>query len=107
MRTHRTDRAGTTARDPFPRWALALLFVGVVWWAFQASTSGPAAGRGTKMGSVRHKELTEISGIAVSRQNRNVIWAHNDSGDSARIFAMRTDGKHQWIYTHPGAPSDE
>lgn len=105
MSTHRKNRSGTNDRDPFLPWALALLFAGVVWWAFQASTSGPAAGRATKMGSVRHKELTEISGIAVSRQNRDVIWAHNDSGDSARIFAMRTDGTHLGIFTLPGARS--
>jgi len=79
------------------------LAVGVVWLAFQTPTSGPAAGAGTKIGSVRHKKLAEVSGIAVSRQNPGVIWAHNDSGDSARLFAMKTDGTHLGVFTLPGA----
>lgn len=32
--------------------------------------------------------LDEASGLAVSHKNPGVIWAHNDSGDSARIFAI-------------------
>ena len=49
----------------------------------QASTSG----------SVASDALTEISGIAASRRTRGVFWVHNDSGDSARVFAIDATGK--------------
>ncbi len=37
-------------------------------------------------------QLVEASGLAVSRANEGVLWAHNDSGDSARVFAFGEDG---------------
>ena len=38
------------------------------------------------------KVLNETSGLAVSRKNPGVLWAHNDSGDSPRIFALDEKG---------------
>lgn len=35
--------------------------------------------------------LTEISGIAISRQHANRIWAHNDSGGSPRLHLIDAD----------------
>ena len=35
--------------------------------------------------------LNELSGLAASRIHEGVLWAHNDSGDSARIFAVVPD----------------
>lgn len=32
--------------------------------------------------------LSEASGLAASRQNAGVLWTHNDSGDTARVFAI-------------------
>ncbi len=37
--------------------------------------------------------LNEQSGLLKSRQYPGVFWAHNDSGDLARIFAFRADGQ--------------
>ena len=36
--------------------------------------------------------LIEASGLVVSARNPGVLWSHNDSGDQARIFALRADG---------------
>ncbi|MBJ7514635.1 MAG: hypothetical protein JHC94_09975, partial [Acidimicrobiia bacterium] len=36
--------------------------------------------------------LTEISGIAGSRLNSGLLWVHNDSGDTARIFGLDAQG---------------
>lgn len=36
--------------------------------------------------------LSEISGIIKSWAQEDVFWVHNDSGDSARIFAVKRDG---------------
>ncbi len=44
-------------------------------------------------GRVRSSEIDEASGIAASRKNARLLWVHNDSGDSARVFAIRRDGK--------------
>jgi hypothetical protein len=47
--------------------------------------------------------LTECSGIIASRNNANVLWVHNDSGDSARLFAFDTQGRRLGTYTLTGA----
>ena len=44
------------------------------------------------LASVSHPPLAEISGIARSRTYDGVYWVHNDSGDTARVFAVREDG---------------
>jgi hypothetical protein len=38
------------------------------------------------------KTLGETSGLAYSRKSQNILWAHNDSGDSNRIYAVNTAG---------------
>lgn len=44
-------------------------------------------------GAIGDDLLTEASGIVASRQNPGVLWLHNDSGDSARLYAIGTDGR--------------
>jgi hypothetical protein len=46
----------------------------------------------TATGTVGAPDATEISGLVRSPTQPGVLWAHNDSGDRARIFALRTDG---------------
>jgi len=48
---------------------------------------------GVPTGTVESGLLNEISGLAVSRNNTNVLWVHNDSGDSPRIYALSSQGK--------------
>lgn len=36
--------------------------------------------------------LAELSGLAVSPTRTDAVWAHNDSGDTARLFAITADG---------------
>ena len=66
-------------------------------WTFSAtvfsaviSVSGVAAPI-EKVAEVTHPDLGEISGIARGSEP-GVFWVHNDSGDSARLFAIRSDG---------------
>lgn len=44
-------------------------------------------------GHVDASAATELSGLVLSRSHRGVLWTHNDSGDSARLFAIGLDGK--------------
>jgi hypothetical protein len=67
----------------------------------QAACEGRLAG--SVAGHVASNELIETSGIAASRANGGVIWAHNDSGDSPRVFAMTTSGQHLGSFTLSGA----
>ena len=50
------------------------------------------------LGEIENDDIQEASGIVASLTNDNVIWTHNDSGDSNRIFAMDTQGKHLGEY---------
>jgi hypothetical protein len=60
-----------------------------------------------QLGTVESSLLNEISGIAASRKDADVLWVHNDSGDSARIYAMSTQGKHLGIYNLLGASATD
>ncbi|WP_137225055.1 hypothetical protein [Shewanella sp. MEBiC00475] len=57
------------------------------------STSACAMPTGmTQAGSITAPSIDEASGLAVSRINDQILWLHNDSGDTARIFAIDTQG---------------
>jgi len=55
------------------------------------------------VGTNRNAGLDELSGLAVSRMNPGVIWAHNDSGDAPQLFAITPAGALLGIYTLAGA----
>jgi hypothetical protein len=57
----------------------------------------------TSAGTISGAPITEISGLALSRVNAGVIWTHNDSGDSARVFALDTKGAYLGQLTVTGA----
>ena len=70
----------------------------------QAEASGQATGSGEGSGDcgryadpIRRGDLPavidEASGLTSSRWSDDRIWAHNDSGDSARLFALDRSGK--------------
>jgi hypothetical protein len=44
------------------------------------------------VGVVREPALDELSGLVASRTHADVLYAHNDSGDAARFFALSTEG---------------
>ncbi len=67
--------------------------------ALAASTFGP----GVSQGVVNTVQIDEASGLVASRNNANVVWTHNDSGDTNRIFALDTTGKLLGTYTLSGA----
>jgi hypothetical protein len=58
-------------------------------------------------GRLAAPEATEISGLVASPTQPNVLWAHNDSGDRARIFALRGDGSLVASLDVPGADATD
>ena len=48
---------------------------------------------GKQVGRVETELIKEASGIVASRKNPGILWVHNDSGDSARVYALNTAGK--------------
>jgi hypothetical protein len=41
------------------------------------------------VGNLDGSDLVEVSGLAASRVHPGLLWAHNDSGDESRVFAIR------------------
>jgi hypothetical protein len=54
-------------------------------------------------GTLQSAELDESSGLAVSAKNPGTLWINNDSGDTARLFAVAPDGAPQGTYPFEGA----
>src|SRR5437867_2032775 len=82
-------------RSHFLLFGLAILCTG--------ASAAPTFAGGVSQGTVAVAGLNEASGLVASRNNANVLWTHNDSGDSARVFALDTQGRKLGIYTLPGA----
>ena len=76
-------------------------------WMTVAALAAVASGQqflpGVAVGTVANGSVDEASGLSGSRANPGVLWVHNDSGDSARAFAMNTAGDHLGIYNITGA----
>ncbi|MBA2665142.1 MAG: hypothetical protein H0U74_22840 [Bradymonadaceae bacterium] len=58
-----------------------------------------------KVGTLSIDAVDESSGLAASWLRADLIWTHNDSGDTARLFALRTDGEVLTELTLTGAGS--
>jgi hypothetical protein len=75
---------------------------------FDGPTSCPCTfGAVTAAGTVANAEATELSGLATSRALAGTVWTHNDSGDTARLFAMGSDGASQGILTITGGTATD
>jgi len=77
--------------------ALATLTTG---WA---APSGHSAAGPIEWFHFRDPRILESSGVATSSTRADVIYTHNDSGDSARFFAVRDDGCTLATYNLAGA----
>jgi hypothetical protein len=65
--------------------------------------SCPTYAAPTISGSVITSALTEASGIAASRRNPGVLWSHNDSGGSNKIYAIGYNGADLGTFTLTGS----
>lgn len=60
--------------------------------------SSPATAQGERLtlapfAHIQSEPISEMSGIIKSRRRDDLYWVHNDSGDSARIFAIDGNGR--------------
>ncbi|MFD7045802.1 hypothetical protein [Rhodococcus jostii] len=100
------------------------LFVGLLDPLASGSSSGsagPPPGPGTDAvtaacanqlrsidrGPIQDGALNEISAITAGVRNPGLYWVHNDSGDSARIFALDQDGAVKHTYSLAGAGAQD
>ena len=68
------------------------------------ATAGVAAstGEAVERAKLQDKAIDELSGLAASRRYPRLLWGHNDSGDSARIFALNERGETVATVNFPG-----
>jgi autotransporter-associated beta strand protein len=85
------------ASTALPITAVALLAIAAPCFALPSFTTA------VQQGNIQSSLVVEASGIVASRANPNVLWTHNDSGDSARVFAMTTAGANLGTYSISGA----
>jgi len=87
--------------------AVGLLFLfiqsSIIPVANAETTTCPTYKNGVEIGEVEPVQLNEISGLAASREYEDVLWVHNDSGDSARFFALNKQGELLGTYNLLGA----
>ena len=69
-------------------WLITLLVFG----AFSVRAATPTFGNGVTNGFISTFNISEASGLVVSRQNPGVIWTHNDGTYDGWIFAIATNG---------------
>ncbi len=86
----------------------SLLWVGLLLTSScaMAARSGEF-GPGQRAGVVQSDLIREASGIVASRQSLGVLWVHNDSGDSARVFAINDKGEFLGECTVSGATAHD
>ncbi len=60
-----------------------------------------------RAGLVTNPAIVESSGLAASRRNANVLWLHNDRGDTARVFAISSSGATIATYLLDGAEAND
>jgi hypothetical protein len=75
---------------------LALLFLSVP--SHAQTVVDLQCGSFREVGRFASPKITECSGLVVSRKNPGVLWVHNDSGDSARLFAVKEDGTLRGVF---------
>lgn len=93
-------RRGCTAR----RILLLLILLG---GSVRAEDDTPASaeiqyGAPQQIATLANQKINESSGLAASRIEPGLFWTHNDSGDSARVFAFDAAGRDRGEFELPG-----
>ncbi len=59
------------------------------------------------VGKISSKEIDESSGLVNSRCNPDILWTHNDSGNSPHIYALDKTGKKLGTWKVAGAKNED
>lgn len=59
------------------------------------------------VGRIEDTEAVELSGLVASRTRRGILWAHNDSGDRPRLFALTTRARVLGSFEVTGAQAQD
>lgn len=88
-----------------PRLSLRSLipFAGLTVLCAAAAAPLPRYGPGKLLADLDASLLPEVSGLAASRRNPGLLWAHNDSGDGPFVYALDRRGKTRGVFRVPGA----
>lgn len=57
--------------------------------------------------TIENRDIGESSGLAASWRHEGILWTHNDSGDSPRLFALDEKGQHVAEIEISGAIHDD
>jgi len=93
----------------------ALLVVALLGTVLVAAGSPATAGSGAcagfgpmaRAGTVADDRVVELSGMAASRRHGGVLWAHNDSGGAAEVYALAGNGASLGAYPVTGAAATD
>jgi hypothetical protein len=72
---------------------VVIIFSSAASYSADSATSTLKFLPGRQVGRIQTDLIKEASGMVASRKNPGVLWVHNDSGDSARIYAVSTEGE--------------
>lgn len=76
----------------FPTFLLSVALVAMCVAGFAPESEASDEGPVRLVGTIKHPLINEMSGLARSRRFDDLYWAHNDSGDEPRLFALTGDG---------------
>ena len=83
----------------------APMLVGTLVAAAAGSATAAEAGATSVDRTLNDRRINESSGLAASTRFPNVVITHNDSGDTARVFAVDQSGQTRATWTLDGASS--
>jgi hypothetical protein len=84
-----------------------LYLVMAVLLAIAALPPAGAAAAPVQLSSFQDPQIDESSGIVASTRRDDIVFTHNDSGDSARFFAIDRRGCTVGVFTAPGVQATD
>jgi hypothetical protein len=69
--------------------------------------AGAAAAAPVELFAFRDPQITESSGIVAGTRRDDIVFTHNDSGDTARFFAVDRHGCTVGVFTAPGVQATD
>ncbi|TRX58692.1 hypothetical protein FNH22_12500 [Fulvivirga sp. M361] len=72
---------------------ILLIAISAVLACSDQKNSDPPFSRAESLGILTNDAINEASGLEASIKNPGLLWTHNDSGDTARIFLIHENGQ--------------